>query len=413
MGGVNGRWTALLAAWTIAFAVAAMPAAAAPRPVARGLGDFSADLYRKLRSGNGVVSPFSVANAFAGVYAGSAGTTQRQLGRALGSDGTPARFLDGLAAIDRQVAAEGAGNGGDAPQMLTANALWHDSAFTPRPAFARAIGPLGFEVRPTDFAHAPEASREAINQWGSEKTQGRIPEALPPRAVDEHTTAVLANATYFKARWADEFAPAATTPQAFHRRGARAVRVPMMHALRMAPYYATRDFQAVRLAYRGASRLALLVLVPRRSLGRVEARLSGRLLASIDAHLRSAYVRLALPKFEIRSSLDLKPPMRALGVTTAFGPAADLSPMFDGVRPGDLMLDQALQKTFMRVDEHGTEAAAVTVITVVPTSGLMPPSRAITVRADRPFLAILLDDRSDVPLFIARVVDPSTAPVSG
>jgi serpin B len=378
-------------------------AAPAPVPtVARSIGDFGSDFYRAVRHGNTVVSPFSLEYALAGLYVGSAHSTRSELARVLHAPPLVGPFVTGLRELDRSVNVAG-GDGGDRPQLTSANALWADLGATPKPGFVAATGAYGAELRQTDFRNAPAAAVDAINQWAADHTAGRITNIFDPSSITAATRLVIANAVYFKGRWQSEFAPGQTRPQAFHRLRASAVRVPTMHRSGKAFYTEGDGWQAVQLAYLG-SRASMLIIVPRTSIGRIERRLSSGFLAAIDRRLEEARVTLALPRFELRGNYDLRAALKRLGATGTVGSSPDLTGIFEGIAPGDLRLGAGVHKTFMHVDEQGTEAAAVTVQGAEATS---IPSKEVTVTADRPFVAVIQENSTGVPLFLARVMDPS------
>jgi len=283
-----------------------------------------------------------------------------------------------------------------------ANALWADASTTPRQAFVDTVRSYGADFRTADFRGAAEAARQEINKWVSDRTNGRIPELFGAGAITAMTRLVIANAIYFKGRWENEFAPSATTSRPFHRAGASAVNVPTMHGSLEAGYTSAKDFRAVDLPYRGG-RFSMLVILPRKSMSAVERRLSGAFIASTAGRLRTAMVKLALPRFEFRGSYALNAPLKKLGMKLAFDSRrANLGAMFAQV-DGRPFISNAIHKTFIHVDEQGTEAAAATGIDVGTTAA---PAKQVTLTVDRPFLAIIRDSGTGVPLFIVRVTDP-------
>jgi serpin B len=222
---------------------------------------------------------------------------------------------------------------------------------------------------------------------------------------------VLANAIYLKAPWADEFSGAATTPQPFHVRGGAPVDVPMMRKEDQHFGYAKRDgFTAVSIPYTG-NELQFLVLVPDEinGLGALESKLNADMLAQ-RAKLEERDVDLSLPKFKFEPpTMALGEKLQALGMKTAFDQPTG-SANFDRIaprKPNDyLYLSQVFHKTFIAVDEKGTEAAAATAVVMTYRSAMVKRSPPIEVKVDRPFLYAIQHVPSGACLFLGRVTDP-------
>jgi serpin B len=148
----------------------------------------------------------------------------------------------------------------------------------------------------------------------------------------------------------------------------------------------------------------MVVVVPEAgSFARVESTMSGDSLKNIDASLRyEGDVVLGLPKFKVApATFSLRPTLGKLGMARAFQDDAD----FSGIaRGGGLKISDVLQRAFITVDEHGTEAAAATAVVVTPTS---VPVLAHTLLIDRPFFFYIRDNATGAPIFVGRVVDPT------
>jgi serpin B len=162
-------------------------------------------------------------------------------------------------------------------------------------------------------------------------------------------------------------------------------------------YGAGPGYQAIDLAYLG-ERASMLLLVPDAgNFGEFESALDADMLADIVGQLEPERVTLALPRFSFEVRLPLKQLLRQQGMTKAFEPgAAD----FSGLDMNPLFLSDVLHKTFLRVDEDGTEAAAATAPVSSPTS--LPRPLII----NRPFVVAIRDRPTGTLLFLGRVVDP-------
>jgi serpin B len=400
---------AALAAATIAAGAMAGATGASPTPrpsagqAARAENGFALRLLSQLGSnGNVVYSPFSIATALAMADAGAEGATATQIATALGAASPSAAVAD-AGAVNRAIATA-AGHGRQAPALDIANALWAQRGLAIEPAF-RSILASSFGAPPmeTDFETAPQAALQTINAWVSAHTAKIIPSLLPPGSVSAGTRFVLANAIYLKALWQSPFDPRATRSLPFTTATGQRVSVPFMSSTEVQyPYGAGADYQAVDLPYRSASLGLLAVLPVGRTLAQFERTLTAGSLAQIVGGLTSRSVTLEFPKLHLHTQTGLNQVLEALGIRSAFTPAAD----FAGItRAAQLRIGLVEHAADLRIDEQGTVATGATAITL-PTAA-MPVSSRVAVTLDRPFLLFLYDERSGAILFAAQVDDPS------
>jgi serpin B len=245
----------------------------------------------------------------------------------------------------------------------------------------------------------------------ADQTRDRIRDLIPARALNEATRLVLANAIYLKAPWSHEFSETATKPAPFHVRGGAAVDLPMMHRQDRQFGYAKRDgFTAVALPYTG-NELQLLVLVPDETNGlpALERKLSAEMLKQ-NASLETREVDLSMPKFKFAPpTFVLGETLQALGMKSAFDRPVG-SANFDRMAPRKpedyLYISQVFHKTFIAVDEKGTEAAAATAVAMMAMSAHVKPTEPIVVKVDRPFIYAIQHGPSGTCLFLGRVTDP-------
>jgi serpin B len=258
-------------------------------------------------------------------------------------------------------------------------------------------------MQAVDYVDDAEAARTAINGWTAKRTHDRIPEIVPEGAIDNLTRLVLVNALYFKAPWAKELEKFATSPRPFEVPGQGSVQVDTMAGVvEPASYGAGDGWQAARLPYFGGTLAMTVVLPDEDGLAAVEKIVARGGLRDILAAPARQAVQLLLPKWTFTSASPLKQVLTDLGMPTAFDPdAADFSAMTaDGGT--DLHIDDVMHQAFIAVDEHGTEAAAATAVTMGTTS--MPETVEFVV--DRPFLFVIHDVAHLTPLFLGRVADP-------
>lgn len=369
-----------------------------------------ADLYRKLAAtpGNLFFSPYSIAAALAMVRAGAAGKTKGEFDQVLGavdygalgrelakrSELTPQQ--QNLLKYSPEMSASDFGC-----HLTVANALWRQKGYPVNPDYVAALkSGMGAEVGEADFQGAKPAAVKAINDWAAKATRDKVKNVLTESQVDPLTRVILANAIYFKARWESEFSEYGTEPRPFTLEDGKKISVPTMMSLGHRLTARDGKVLALQLPYSG-DKLAMLVLLPDPgALGQVEKDLSAAQLDRLQAGMKGNTTEVTLPKFRIESTFVLKQALQALGLASAFSPTADFSGISS--EPG-FALSEVLHKTYVDVNEKGTEAAAVT---VPMGAGSAPPKKNVEFKADRPFLFAIRDLPTKTTLFLGRVADP-------
>jgi serpin B len=281
--------------------------------------------------------------------------------------------------------------------VRVANALFHRTGFTMEAPFLSAAR-TSFDARieALDFAQAGAA--DAMNAWVKSSTGGRIDRIVDP-PIDPATMAFLMNAVYFKGDWTQQFDAKETRSATFAAPGgSKSVR--LMHLQDDLWYREGDGWVAADVPY-GGKAWSMTVAVPSdgRSIDAVVAGLGSILDAG--AHWTQQEVSLFLPRFDLSWERVLNGDLQALGMVDAFDPSrADFSAMLHGARDAGLHIEKVKQKTFLSVDEEGTEAAAVTSVEVGVTSA--PVVRVV--RADRPFLLAIRERLSGTVLFAGLIV---------
>lgn len=402
-------------------AVAANPAIAAQSVNALGL-----ELLAKGTDGsaNALLSPYSIQSALAMTFAGAAGDTRAEMAKVLHYAVDEAELHLSFTALQRALeevqrrSAQRATNsarrsGPSEPLTLTvANRLFGQQGYEFREPFLALVrDQYGAPLQLFDFVDNAPAARQEINAWVEKQTRERIRDLIPPNGVDRETRLVLVNAIYLKAPWENEFPSNATKFLSFHVHGGATKDVPTM--VRQAPLgFGHRDgFTVVTIPYTGGD-VQLVVLLPDtpNGLAALETKTTPALLASC-ADAGNADVLLYLPRFKIEPPLlRLKKVLHSLGMATAFDEPKG-SANFDRMaprKPDDyLFLSEVFHKTFLSLDEKGTEAAAATAAVMARvTSVAGPKPKPIEVRVDRPFLFAIQHRSSGACLFLGRVTDP-------
>lgn len=371
-------------------------------------------MYEQLRQrpGNLFFSPFGIRAAIGMAEAGAKGETASQMREALRISSSDETLHVDFAKIRQRLNAAGAGE----YEMEMANSLWCQDGAPIQPGFLDLIARhYGGGVSLLDFRHAAGAARETINQWVEDKTRKKIRELIPPGGLDAETRLVLANAAYFKGKWILRFLKTATRNETFYLEGDGTVQAPLMRQEAPMWYLQAAGYQAVDLCYRGGD-LSMLVLLPDRKDGLpdLERMLSTRMLNQCVARTKNAAeVKLFLPRFKISwGALNLSDQLTALGMPLAFARfQADFSGINGHEPPAEdsLFISDMLHKTFVEVNEEGTEVAASSALQVAAASaspGFAPPPTPVF-RADHPFLIAIRDWKTNAVLFLGRITDPT------
>jgi serpin B len=369
--------------------------------VVKGDTEFALDLYGKLRSreGNLFLSPFSISTALAMTSAGARGKTLEQMTSTLHLP-DQRRLHPALSALLGEV---NAGRKKGDYQLSTANALWGQKGYHFLEPFLRLNREYyGAGLREVDFVRDTEGARKTINAWVEKQTNDKIKDLLKEGVLDSDTRLVLTNAIYFKGDWQSHFKRDQTRTRAFHLAGGKSVKAPLMYQKGKFNYHEGRGLQVLEMPYAGKN-LSLVALLPARADGleALEKDLTPKKLAGWLEGLHPRIVEVTFPRFKVTAEFSLKPALSALGMELAFSRTnADLSGM-DGTRK--LYISAVVHKAFIDVNEKGTEAAAATGVVVRDRS----KPRTYQFRADRPFLFLIRDRRSDSILFLGRLANPA------
>jgi serine protease inhibitor len=290
-------------------------------------------------------------------------------------------------------------------EMLIANSAWAREGWPFLPSFFGAIQEW-FDAQAEELDFADPATLDAINGWAEEHTNGRIPHVLDEIAP-EHILFLL-NAVYFNGNWTHQFDRSATGLGSFTLADGSEVGVERMNGEIPAGVHHLPDGGLVgELPYGGQAFVMNVVLpAPGSTLHELVAGLDASTWNSWTQGFPEDYVdaqeiQVALPKLELSYGKKLNEVLEAMGMGIAFDEAlADFSRMIDLPPSMNAYLDFVRQDTFLRVDEEGTEAAAVTTVGVGVTS--MPPSIIV----DRPYLLVIRERLSGTILFMGAIGDP-------
>jgi len=369
---------------------------------------FAFDLYQALRGENGNLfySPYSISLALAMTYAGARGETAQQMVDTLHFVLSQDRLHPAFNSLDIELGQRGEGAKGkddDGFRLNIVNAIWGQKDYQFLTTFLDLLAEnYGAGLRILDFANAPEESRITINNWVSDQTEGRIEDLIPQGLIDPLTRLVLTNAIYFNAAWQYPFNEDITKDGSFYLLDGGEVTVPMMRQTESFGYIEGDGYQAVELPYDGRE-LSMVILLPQAGqFETFEESLDAQRVDAIVKDLKPRQVTLTMPKFEFESDFRLKETLAAMGMPVAFSEGADFSGM-TGNR--NLLIADVVHKTFVSVDEAGTEAAAATAVVMVE---MALPETPVEVTVERPFVFLLRDIETGTILFVGRIVNPGT-----
>jgi serpin B len=360
---------------------------------------FAFKLFREVAArepaeANVLVSPLSIGMALGMAYNGAAGSTRDAMQDALELQGMSLQEVNeayqSLIALLRDL--------DPTVEFILANSVWHRQEISVVAAFLDNMERyFDADVRAMDFADPGAVG--IINGWVRDHTGGRIDEIVTA-PIDPQTIMFLINAIYFKGAWTHEFDPDDTRDAAFHRIDGSTATVHMM-TREQAPVRAFMqpDVTVAELAYGGGA-WAMTIVYPHdpAAITALARELTRDQWNAWIAALDSTAMPVSMPKYSLEYEIELSDVLDVLGMGIAFVPgAADFGNLVTGQ---EAFIDAVKHKTFMAVDEKGTEAAAVTSVEIGVTS--MPPS----IRVDRPFVVAIRERLSGSILFLGRIVDP-------
>jgi serpin B len=360
--------------------------------------NFAFDIFTRLNekegSKNVFISPLSLSMALTMAYNGAGASTKEAMRQTLGFE---PGSEDDLNESFRSVA--GLLNNIDKTvNFQAANSIWHSQDLALQSNFVTANQKyFDAKVQGLDFTNP--ASKDIINKWVKEKTAGKIDEIV--KEIRRDHLLFLLNAIYFKGNWTYTFDKKNTREAPFYLTDGSTRNVNMME-LKNARYLLYQDATKtlVDLPY-GNKQFSMTLLIPSGDSKLTD--IAGDLnLANLNNWLSKAdstSLALYLPKFTMEYEVKLKETLSAMGMEEAFGNQADFSRMIEGIT-GGIAINEVTHKTFVDVNEEGTEAAAATSIDVILTS--LPPS----IRADKPFIFLIREKSSNTILFIGKLENP-------
>lgn len=348
---------------------------------------------------NLALSPASLELALLMTRAGAIDNTAAEMAAALGMSGlSDDEILDACAQLMWRANNDG---------MEAANSIWMKQGYGFNLDYIDiCTGDFMADAAEVDFADTKTTDR--INEWASDKTHGRI-DKMNEQPLPADTVMVLVNALYFLGEWVDPFDANDTWEEKFETPSGP-VDVDMMHAERYVPYYSGDGYSMISLPFQSeagdGNGFAMAFLLPAEESGVPEllGSLDGEGFSSALAGFGQQTVKIKLPKFEYKFGTSFADTLKALGMQDAFSGAARFDNMTG--EPNGLYIDDVLHKCYIRVDELGAEAAAVTEVVMQETA--MEPQDYPEFYLDRPFVFAIYSQLDGTILFLGAVNNPAT-----
>ena len=355
--------------------------------------DFAFNLFRDLKPEKStILSPISITYALGMLNNGAAGETQAQINMVLGFGKTGA---DGINAFCQKMLTE-APKLDKLTKVMIANTIYVNQDYQLKPDFVTKAKNY-YDAEPETRNFADGKTMDVINQWASDHTEKMIDKVLDKDEFDPTAVSYLLNAIYFKGAWAEKFDKTNTKEEIFQNETYQK-RVPMMHQEHEFNYTEDEDCQALCLPY-GNNAYRMTILLPKE--GRTVYSLAQKLTTKTWQRYQSmgtAIVDVKLPRFESETDVDLKPVMSALGMPNAFDDRLAEFPYFCNVATYIGLMKQVAR---IKLNEEGTEAAAVTVIGVYEKAMPQEPKH-VNFHATRPFIYVISEQSTGAIFFIGQ-----------
>ncbi len=362
---------------------------------------FGLELFQKIRKEsekeNIMISPLSISVAFAMAYNGADKDTKTEMEKAMKLNGLTTEqinnsykmLINALQSLDEKVVFE------------LANAIFYADGFTVKPDFLN-INKTVYDAEVEKLNFNSQTAVDRINDWVSEKTNDKITKIIENLSPLDRM--VLLNAVYFNGIWTNKFDGKGTHNLSFTKTNGTTIEVPMMQKTEKLDYTTNSLFSAVKMPY-GNGQYNMVVMLPAN--GKTSQNVIDALSISNWKSWMTEFdtkdpVVVTMPRFKFAFETELKNVLKKMGMIDAFD---SNNANFSNISETDLFISSAIHKSFIDVNENGTEAAAVTSITFTTTSaGNEPPKTYFYV--NKPFVFAITEKDTDAILFIGEVQNP-------
>jgi len=368
--------------------------------VVTGNNEFSFSLYDEINNeaANVFFSPYSISSALAMTYNGAREKTKEEMADVMNFNKNEESLSKNFSALNSHIT----NLTSKKIQLNIANSIWGQQDYGFEKRFLELNNKYyGAGVKEVNFKENYKSIRKDINKWVENKTQEKITDLIKSNMLDPMTRMVLVNAIYFNGKWAFPFKEEDTYEDVFYIYSECKTKTNFMERQVSLKYYEDDLAQVVEIPYSGKS-LSMMVILPKERYGmeQLEHQLNENLYHSYQKSMKTKKVKLTLPKFKITDDFELNEPLKNLGMESAFGKNADFSGM---TGKKDLYISNVVHKSFVEVNEEGTEAAAATGVVMRKTSVNMDKKEF---KADHPFVFFIKDNEHDTILFMGRIMNP-------
>lgn len=366
--------------------------------------DFGLELFQKVvasdaETDNIFISPTSVALALAMTYNGADGETKTAMENTLKKSGFTIddintgynSLIKALISVDPKVLLE------------IANSIWYRQDFAVLPQFI-SVNKDYYDAEVSSLDFSQPSAIDIINGWVADKTHDKITEIINEIPVD--VVMYLINAIYFKGIWLYEFDEKDTYSEPFYLNDGTSVTVPFMQQEAFFQYISNEQFSMIEMPY-GQGNFNMMVMLPHanHTTDEICTILTQENWNSWLNMMTEENILVQLPKFKFEYENLLNEELKLMGMGIALTPQADFSKI-NGA--GGIWISRVIHKSFVEVNEEGTEAAAVTAVEIIETATGTEPDYVLF-RADRPFLFAIREKSTGAIIFIGRVQNPLSA----
>ncbi|QLE41805.1 serpin family protein [Nostoc sp. C052] len=342
------------------------------------------------------ISPSSVAIALAMTYNGASGSTQQAMAKTLELQGMNLPEINSSYAAALKQLLE---NPDAKVQLKIANSLWANQDVSFAPDFLKRTQDF-YQAKVSNLNFKDAAASNIINNWVKENTNGKINKIV--ETIEPNQVLFLINAIYFKGNWSNEFDKKETAQYPFYITPGRRKQHPMMSQKGDYKYYENEQLQAVSLPYGKDGKFSFYIFLPKQNsnLKVFHENLNVENWEKWMTQFNKQKGFIRLPRFKTDYEVTLNDALKSLGMKEAFSNKANFSGMGK-----NFAISQVKHKTFVEVNEEGTEAAAATSVGMVATSLRQEPE-PFRMIVDRPFFCAIRDNQTGSLLFMGSIIDP-------
>ena len=346
----------------------------------------------KQKNKNVFFSSYSLISALSMVCEGAEGKTKNEMINALSLVNDHSRkisFQSLYSLINKKKSAY---------QLKSVNALWFDNECELESDYLDVIQTSYYgSAEKLDFKNDSENARLYINNWFENETNRKIKNLIPRGGVHPNTKIVIGNAIYFKGKWEDKFEKFLTEEKEFHNSNSSISKIPMMHTCTSMKYSENDFSQVVEIPYENHE-LSFIVILPKE----LDHAFTVEEISSVlDGKRKSMLVHMSMPKFKLEEQYDMEEYLQKGGINTAFSDLANFKQMS---KTENIKVSRCLHKSFIEVDENGTEAAAATAV-IVDLACTMPKEKPkiVEFNMDHPFLFAIRHNKTGTILFMGSI----------